>query len=321
MLERSDALVQVLAEGNERIFAEVPGSEHVFLAVVLGVEFLFGHDFDVAPVPNVHGGLLVFVLVLVFGGTGVFCGGIVGLRSISGLCCVRSGSCRFCGFADFVLPFGEAEENDAAVESPLRLVKRNRASGRRKFCVGGRIIDGSRFGGLAEIGPSEGDLRGAFVVIVGFGAEDGQVGAFLAPGKAGVYGGGGVENADGASVHVEDLDTVAGFVFGVDGHRQERAGFGHILPSVFGDVTERSVTAGRKLAKKQRGAGGSVVHFGGVRGILFVGILFFGRGAAHGEPGTVRAEGKRLDAVDGGQIAGGEIQDTDFLGDGLFLFL
>src|SRR5205823_8689675 len=101
VLERSDALVQVLAEGNERIFAEVPGSEHVFLAVVLGVEFLFGHDFDVAPVPNVHGGLLVFVLVLVFGGTGVFCGGIVGLGSISGLGCVRSGSCRFCEFADF----------------------------------------------------------------------------------------------------------------------------------------------------------------------------------------------------------------------------
>src|SRR5690242_2998179 len=70
MLERNDSLVQIFAQRNKRILPELPGVEHVFLAIVLGAEFLLGHDLRVAPVPDGDGrrlfGILVLILLSVF---------------------------------------------------------------------------------------------------------------------------------------------------------------------------------------------------------------------------------------------------------------
>src|SRR6266702_7217498 len=221
VLESSDALVQVFAKWNERVLLEVPRSKHVFLTVVFCAELLFGHDFNVAPVPDGDRRRLVFVLVFIFGSLRVFCSGIGGVRSVSRLCAVGSRSGGLCGLADFVLPLGEAEENDATFESPFRLVKGNSALAGGKFCIGGGVIAMSGFSGFAEIAPGKRDLGGAVAKIVGFGAKNSQVGTFLAPGKARIHGGGGVENAEGTGVHIEDLDAVAGFVIRVDRHGEE----------------------------------------------------------------------------------------------------
>src|SRR2546429_3865087 len=72
VLESSDALVQVFAKWNERVLLEVPRSKHVFLTVVFCAELLFGHDFNVAPVPDGDRRRLVFVLVFIFGSLRVF---------------------------------------------------------------------------------------------------------------------------------------------------------------------------------------------------------------------------------------------------------
>src|SRR5215471_5480580 len=66
VLQRSDFLVQILAEGNKGVVVDVPSGKHIFLAVIFGVEFLLGHDFGVVPVPYSRGGRLVFVFVLIF---------------------------------------------------------------------------------------------------------------------------------------------------------------------------------------------------------------------------------------------------------------
>ncbi len=73
VLQRSDLLVQVFAEGSERVLFDVPRSQHVFLAVIFGVELLLRHDFDIAPVPDGDSGRLVFLFVLAFVGVFLFC--------------------------------------------------------------------------------------------------------------------------------------------------------------------------------------------------------------------------------------------------------
>src|SRR5579859_792418 len=156
-------------------------------------------------------------------------------------------------------------------------------------------------------------------MVIGFGAKNGEVGTFFSPRETGIDRGGGVENADGSGAHVEELDAVAGFVVSADGHGEKRAGLRKILPGVFGAVAKRGVAAVGELAEKQRGAGWSVVGVGGVGGIFFVRVLFFGRRVAHGEPGAVGTEGEGFDTVYCGEFAGGEIEKADFLGDGLFV--
>src|SRR5256884_9465193 len=163
-----------------------------------------------------------------------------------------------------------------------------------KFCIGGGVIAMSGFSGFAEIAPGKRDLGGAVAKIVGFGAKNSQVGTFLAPGKARIHGGGGVENAEGTGVHIEDLDAVAGFVIRVDRHGEESAGFREVLPGVLRNVAKGSIASGGKLAHKHGGAGGGIIGIGGVCGIFLVGVLFFGGGAAHREPPAVGAEGGRL---------------------------
>ena len=133
MLKRSDALVQIFAKWDERVFVEEPGGEPIFLAVVFGAELLLGHDFNVVPVPNVHGGRVVVLFVSIFCVGGVFCGGVGGFCGIGGLCTVSGGSCGLCRFADFVFPFCEAEENDSAVESPFGFVEGDGASSGGEF--------------------------------------------------------------------------------------------------------------------------------------------------------------------------------------------
>src|SRR2546429_4706078 len=80
--------------------------------------------------------------------------------------------------------------------------------------------------------------------------------SFLAPGKARIHGGGGVENAEGTGVHIEDLDAVAGFVIRVDRHGEESAGFREVLPGVLRNVAKGSIASGGKLAHKHGGADG-----------------------------------------------------------------
>src|SRR5260370_34930998 len=150
----------------------------------------------------------------------------------------------------------------------------------------------SRLGSLAEIGPGKSDLRRAVAMIVGFGAQDHQVGRFLAPGKAGVDGCGGIENTYRSGVNVENLDSVASFILRVDGHSEESAGFGKVLPGVFRNVAEGSVAPRGELAEKQGSARGSFVRVRGIRRIFFLGLLLFGWRATHRQPGTVRAEGE-----------------------------
>src|SRR5207253_11272829 len=70
------------------------------------------------------------------------------VRSVSRLCAVGSRSGGLCGLADFVLPLGEAEENDATFESPFRLVKGNSALAGGKFCIGGGGIVRGGFRGV-----------------------------------------------------------------------------------------------------------------------------------------------------------------------------
>ncbi len=99
-------------------------------------------------------------------------------------------------------------------------------------------------------------------------------------------------------MNVEDLDAISSFVFGVDDHGEESADLRQVLPTILRDIAKGSVAAAGKLAEEQSGADGSFFYIRCRRiGIFFLGLLFFGRSAMHGQPSALRAEREGFDPV------------------------
>ena len=61
MLQRMHLLRQGVSELDELSAIDVPGRQHIFLAVGFGTQLLLGLNFHVAPMPDGDGGLFFFV--------------------------------------------------------------------------------------------------------------------------------------------------------------------------------------------------------------------------------------------------------------------
>src|SRR5271169_6897886 len=154
----------------------MPCAQHIFLAIILGVELLLGHHFRVARIPYVYRGLFLWFLGFVFV-----------LRRGARLAAVAIRSARgFFGLRNLFFPFGYAEKDRLTILGPGWFLKPNRAHACGKLRVGGGVVCMAGFGAFAEMRPRQCDLRRPFAMLVGFGAKSGEVRAVFEPCQAAV---------------------------------------------------------------------------------------------------------------------------------------
>src|SRR5580693_1269933 len=110
-----------MAEVDELALIDMPRYQHVLLAIAFLTQLLFGLNFGIAPMPDIHRGLFflivrLFVFIFVFIFVLVFLG-------------------------ELLFPLGQAEEDYAAIVRPLGLMRRKQARTRGEFRVFGWIVN------------------------------------------------------------------------------------------------------------------------------------------------------------------------------------
>src|SRR5262245_10058642 len=92
--------------------------------------------------------------------------------------------------------------------------------------------------------PGKRAVRWAVAALIALAAQDREIGRFLSPRRTAVRGRRRIEHAQRAALGIEQLNAVAGFIFGCDRDCQQTT---FVLPREFGDVTERRVATSGEL--------------------------------------------------------------------------